>query len=60
MIKSTKKTERREVYDVKDVIVLEDKKKNDEFDIGRDALEIDTDDDELDFDSDYEFDDGGD
>ncbi|MGV8086474.1 MAG: hypothetical protein ACP5N1_02495 [Candidatus Woesearchaeota archaeon] len=61
MIKSTKKTERREVYDVKDVIVLEDKKKTDEFEIGRDSLDTDTDsDDELDFDADFEFDDGGD
>jgi len=60
MIKSTKKAERREVYDVKDVIVIEDKKKNDEFDLGSDSLDTGGDDDELDFDADFEFDDGGD
>ncbi len=60
MIKSTKKAERREVYDVKDVIIIEDKKKNDELDLGRDSLDSDGDDDDADFDADFEFDDGGD
>ena len=59
MAKSTK-TDKKEEYDVADIIVIEDKKKGDEFDLGRDQLDGLDDDDELDFDSDFEFDDGGD
>jgi hypothetical protein len=55
-----KKPEKKEVYDVSDVIVIDDRKRNDDFDLGRDDLEADDDDDELDFDADFEFDDGGD
>ncbi|MGV8141292.1 MAG: hypothetical protein ACP5NW_02535 [Candidatus Woesearchaeota archaeon] len=55
-----KKPEKKEVYDVADVIVIDDKKKGDELDLGRDELDGIDDDDELDFDSDFEFDDGGD
>ena len=54
------KNTKKEVYDVKDVLVLDDKKKNDDFDLGKDELDVGSDDDELDFDSDFEFDDGGD
>jgi hypothetical protein len=51
---------KEEKYDVEDVIVIEDKKrKDDEFDLGRDDLGSDIDDDDYDFD-DMDFDDGGD
>ena len=60
MAKEVKKSAKeKESYDVSDIIVLDDKKKSDELDLGRDELDTD-DDDELDFDSDFEFDDGGD
>jgi len=63
MVKETKKPEKKketkESYDVEGIIVLDDKKKNDEIDTGVDGLDTD-DDDELDFDADFEFDDGGD
>jgi hypothetical protein len=60
MVKETKKSEKKEVYDVEGIITIEDKKKGDELDLGRDELDSGDDDDELDFDSDFEFDDGGD
>ena len=50
---------KQEKYDVEDIIVIEDKKKGDEFDLGRESLDDGFDDDELDFDS-MDFDDGGD
>jgi hypothetical protein len=58
--KETKKPEKKEKYDVEDVIVIEDKKKGDDFDLGREELDAGNDDDELDFDEGFEFDDGGD
>ena len=61
MAKEIKKPEKKkEVYDVEGIISIDDKKKGDEFELGKDYDELDTDDDELDFDADYEFDDGGD
>lgn len=48
----------KEEYDVADVIVLEDKKKKDEFDLGKNEVEADFDEDDMDFEAD--FDDGGD
>jgi len=57
--KPEKKKETKEKYDVEGIIVLDDKKKDDEIDTGVEGLDTD-DDDELDFDSDFEFDDGGD
>ena len=61
MAKTDKKTEKKkEMYDVEDVITIEDKKKGDEFDLGKEDVDLGMDDDELDFDSDFEFDDGGD
>jgi hypothetical protein len=60
MTKTTTKTDKKEEYDVSDIITIEDKKKGDDFDLGRDELDAGDDDDELDFDSDFEFDDGGD
>lgn len=61
MAKDVKKPGKKEDYDVSDIITLEDKKKNDDFDLGRDDLDgAGDDDDELDMDSDFEFDDGGD
>lgn len=50
---------KQEKYDVEDIIVLDEKKKDDEFDLGRDELDVGFDDDELDFDE-MDFDDGGD
>lgn len=58
--KPEKKKEVKEVYDVEGIIAIDDKKKSDEFELGKDDTELDTDDDELDFDADFEFDDGGD
>lgn len=52
-------TKKQEKYDVDDIIVIEDKKKSDDFDLGREDPDDAFDDDELDFD-DMEFDDGGD
>ena len=60
MNKDVKKPSKKEEYDVSDIIVLDDKKKGDDFDLGRDDLDGADDDDELDMDSDFEFDDGGD
>ena len=57
MVKESKK---KEEYDVSDIIVLDDKKKVDDLDLGRDDLDDLDEDDELDMDSDFEFDDGGD
>lgn len=54
-----KMPKKQEKYDVDDIIVIEDKKKSDEFDLGKDELDNGGDDDELDF-EDIEFDDGGD
>ncbi|MFA6572105.1 MAG: hypothetical protein WCT77_12810 [Bacteroidota bacterium] len=61
MVKPEKKSEKKgkEQYDVEDIIVIEDKKKGEDFDLGREDLVSDIDDDELDFD-DFEADDGGD
>ena len=60
MAKETKKPDKKkDTYDVEGIIVLDDKKKDDEIDTGVDEIDTD-DDDELDFDSDFEFDDGGD
>ena len=59
MPKDNKKSD-KEDYDVNDIIVIEDKKKHDDFDLGKDAVDDAFDDDELDMDADYEFDDGGD
>ncbi len=57
MAKITKKEE----YDVSGIIEIDDnKKKRDEYDLGREDQDSDTDDDELDFDGDFDFDDGGD
>ncbi|MFA5796869.1 MAG: hypothetical protein WC916_02415 [Candidatus Woesearchaeota archaeon] len=51
----------KEEYDVSGIIEIDDgKKKKEDYELGRDALDADTDDDELDFDGDIEFDDGGD
>jgi hypothetical protein len=55
-----KKAEKKEVYDVADIIVLDDRKKGDELDLGKDELDGLDEDDELDLDADFEFDDGGD
>jgi len=61
MAKEVKKTGKKEEYDVSDIITIDDKKKGEDFDLGRDDLDgIGDDDDELDFDADFEFDDGGD
>lgn len=61
MAKDTKKPEKKkEMYDVEDIIVIDDRKRGDDFDLGKDNVELETDDDELDFDADFEFDDGGD
>jgi hypothetical protein len=60
MVKEVKKSEKKETYDVEGIITIDDKKKGDELDIGRDELDGIDDDDELDFDSGFEFDDGGD
>ena len=61
MAKEVKKAAKeKESYDVSDIIVLDEKKKGDELEVGRDELDGTDDDDELDFDSDFEFDDGGD
>lgn len=55
-----KMAKKQEKYDVDDIIVIEDKKKkDDEFDLGKDDVDAGFDDDELDFD-DMDFDDGGD
>ncbi|MEM4638002.1 MAG: hypothetical protein QXK76_03220 [Candidatus Woesearchaeota archaeon] len=51
-----KKQDKKEKYDVEGIIVLDDKKKKDEFDLGNDSPDIDFDDDELDFDE-MDFDD---
>ena len=63
MAKDTKKSEKKKVtkesYDVEGIIVLDDKKKDDDINTGVEGLDTD-DDDELDFDADFEFDDGGD
>lgn len=53
------KDKNSEKYDTKDIIVLDDKK-DDDFDLGRDDLDMGDDDDDSDFDDDFEFDDGGD
>ena len=53
-----KKSE-KEQYDVEGIIVIEDKKHKDEFDLGSDKNDDAMDDDELDFD-DFDADDGGD
>jgi len=59
--KDTKKPEKKkETYDVEDIIVIDDKKKGDDFDLVKDEIDGVDDDDELDFDADFEFDDGGD
>jgi hypothetical protein len=50
----------KEKYDVDDVIVIDDRKKGDDFDLGKAEVDSGVDDDELDLDADYEFDDGGD
>ena len=50
----------KEEYDVEGIISIDEKKKGDELDLGRDELDGVDDDDELDFDADFEFDDGGD
>ena len=61
MIKETKKSDnKKETYDVEGIISIDDKKKTDDFELGRDEVDGDDDDDELDFDADFEFDDGGD
>ncbi|MGV8172129.1 MAG: hypothetical protein ACP5OA_05550 [Candidatus Woesearchaeota archaeon] len=62
MVKESKKVDKnKESYDVSDVIVIDDKRKGDDFELGRDDLDVTADDDdELDFDADFEFDDGGD
>ena len=59
MSKDTKKPEKKEKYDVDDIIVIEDRKKGDDFELGKEELDLKPDDDELDMD-DFEFDDGGD
>ena len=60
MVKDIKKPEKKETYDVEGIISIEDDKKKDELELGRDELDGNDDDDELDFDADFEFDDGGD
>jgi len=60
MVKETKKVDKKETYDVEGIITIEDDKKKDELELGRDELDGTDDDDELDFDADFEFDDGGD
>ncbi len=64
MTKESKKPEKKkqikEEYDVEGIIAIDDKKKGDEFELGKDDTELDNDDDDLDMDSDFEFDDGGD
>ena len=57
MAKEEKKSGNKEKYDVADIVVIDDKKKDEDFDLGREELEAD--DDELDFEE-MEFDDGGD
>ncbi|HYD02913.1 MAG TPA: hypothetical protein VEC16_01315 [Alphaproteobacteria bacterium] len=52
------KPKKKEVYDVPDVIVLDEKKKDD-YDLGKDSMDNLGDDEDMDFD-DFEFDDGGD
>ena len=59
MSKDAKKPEKKEKYDVDDIIVIEDRKKGDDFELGKEELDLKPDDDELDMD-DFEFDDGGD
>ena len=59
VVKDAKKSSKEE-YDVEGIISIDEKKKGDDFDLGRDELDTLDDDDELDFDSDFEFDDGGD
>jgi|GEM_PF-2064196 hypothetical protein len=58
--KPEKKKEVKEVYDVEGIISIDDKKKGEDFELGKDDSALDADDDELDMDSDFEFDDGGD
>ena len=60
MVKEVKKSDKKESYDVEGIITIEDDKKKDELELGRDELDGNDDDDELDFDADFEFDDGGD
>jgi hypothetical protein len=51
----------KEEYDVSGIIEIEDpSKKKDDYDLGPERLDDELDDDELDFDGDFEFDDGGD
>jgi hypothetical protein len=58
--KVDKKKNTKEEYDVAGIIAIDDKKKGDDFDLGREDADTDTDDDDFDMDSDFEFDDGGD
>ena len=58
--KVDKKKDAKEQYDVEGIISIDDKKKGDDFDLGREDADTDTDDDDFDMDSDFEFDDGGD
>jgi len=64
MAKETKKPEKKkevkEKYDVEGIISIDDKKKSDDLDIGKDELDGIDDDEDLDLDADFEFDDGGD
>jgi hypothetical protein len=55
-----KKSVKKEEYDVADIIVIEDRKRGEDFDLGREELDGLDDDDDSDFDSDMDFDDGGD
>ncbi|HEY9703980.1 MAG TPA: hypothetical protein V6C58_16135 [Allocoleopsis sp.] len=50
------KVSKKESYEVPDVIVIDEKKKDD-YDLGKDEMDNVGDDDEMDFD-DFEFDDG--
>jgi hypothetical protein len=59
MAKDTKKKDAKEKYDVDDIIVIEDKKKGDDFELGKEDMDSGIDDDELDMDE-FDFDDGGD
>ncbi len=52
------KVSKKESYEVPDVIVIDEKKKED-YDLGKDSVDSLGDDDEMDF-EDFDFDDGGD
>ena len=60
MAKDSKKSDKKELYEVDDIIVIEDRKKGDDFDLGKEELDLASDDDEFDLEDGFEFDDGGD